>query len=358
MTNYKNKLIFTGGGSGGHVMPALTIIKNINVNDIYDVHYVGGINSIERDLVKDYKLTYHPIHTGKLRRYLSMENLKDITRVFLGLLDSYRVLIKFKRSESLVFSTGGFVSVPVVIAAKLQGKKVFIHEQTSRVGLANKICSLFANKVFISFEESFKYFNKNKTFYSGYPLRQECYDENIGTVKIKNVLLNNQEKPILFITGGGNGALLLNKLIERNLTSLTQKFMVVHQTGKAFIEEHEKLQAKDYIPVAFIGTEMIDLFKLATVTVSRSGAGTVCELIAVGKKSIYIPLKIAQKNEQYYNALEAHRKLGSIVIEEKDLNDESFLSALNSIGENNPMKKVSEKNGLSILIEEIKKSFD
>ena len=148
-------LVFTGGGSGGHVMPALTIIKKINEQHLYDVHYIGGIASIERDLVRDYKLTYHPIHTGKLRRYLSVENLKDAFRIVLGLFDSLKVLGKFKSRETLVISTGGFVSVPVVIAAFLQGKKVFIHEQTSRVGLANRICSYFAKKVFISFEESF-----------------------------------------------------------------------------------------------------------------------------------------------------------------------------------------------------------
>ena len=357
MINEKKKLIFTGGGSGGHVMPALTIIKKINENNIYDVHYIGGISSIERDLVKDYKLSYHPIHTGKLRRYLTFENIKDISRVLLGLLDSYKILLKFKRSETLVFSTGGFISVPVVIAAKIQGKKVFIHEQTSRVGLANKICSLFADKVFISFEESFKYFNKRKTYYSGYPLRSECYDQKIGIVKIKDIILNNQMRPILFITGGGNGSLLLNKLVLKNLSNLTSKYFIVHQTGKAFIEEYEKYQSSRYIPVAFVGTEMIDLFKLATVTISRSGAGTVCELVAVGKKSIFIPLKIAQKNEQYFNALEANRKLGSLIIEENDLSDESFLNALNMIGENNPTKKVSEKNGLIFLIDEINRSL-
>lgn len=346
-------LVFTGGGSGGHVMPALTVLKKINVEKKYDIHYIGGIASIERELVKDYELTYHPIHTGKLRRYLSVENLKDTLRVFLGLFDSFKVLWKFKRRDTLVFSTGGFVSVPVVIAARLQGKKVFIHEQTSRVGLANKICSHFANKVFISFEDSFKYFNPAKTYFSGYPLREECYTEAINPVTINGRLLNNELKPILFVTGGGNGAQLINKLIEKNFKTLTERYLIVHQVGKSFIDEYSKLANQDYIPLAFVGKEMIDLFKLATVTVSRSGAGTVCELIAVGKKSIYIPLKIAQKNEQFFNALEAQKKLGSIIIEEKELNDESFLKALAEIGINNPMKKVQKQNGLDYLIKEI-----
>lgn len=350
-------LIFTGGGSGGHVMPGLTIIKKINQAGEFDVHYIGGISSIERELVADYKLTYHPIHTGKLRRYLSVENLKDISRVFLGLFDSFKVLWKFDRKKTLVFSTGGFVSVPVVLAAKLQGKKVFIHEQTSRVGLANKICSIFADRVFISFEDSFKFFDENKTYFSGYPLREECYSDEIRPVVIQGRLVNESTKPILFITGGGNGSQLINKLIEKNLKYLTERYLVIHQTGKTYFNEFNKLKNEDYIPLAFVGQEMIDLFKLATVTISRSGAGTVCELIAVGKKSIYVPLKIAQKNEQFYNALEAHKKLGSLIIEEKELSDKSMLAALDEIGMDNPMVKIQKQNGLQFLVEEIEKAF-
>ena len=353
----KKTLIFTGGGSGGHVMPGLTILKKVNQKKEFDVHYIGGINSIERELVANYQLTYHPIHTGKLRRYISIENLKDISRVFLGLIDSFKVLWKFNRKKTLVFSTGGFVSVPVVLAAKLQRKKVFIHEQTSRVGLANKICSIFADRIFISFEDSFKYFDENKTYFSGYPLREECYSDDIRPVIIDGRLINDSIRPILFITGGGNGAQLINKLIEKNFKVLTEKYLVIHQTGKMFFNDYNKLKSDNYIPLPFIGPEMIDLFKLATVTISRSGAGTVCELIAVGKKSIYVPLKIAQKNEQFFNALEAHKKLGSIIIEEKELSDQLFLAALDEIGMNNPMIKIQKQNGLQFLVEEIEKAF-
>ncbi len=357
----KKVLVFTGGGSGGHVMPALTVINKVNHTSLYDVHYVGGIASIERDLVKDYKLTYHPIQTGKLRRSLTLksilENIKDIFRIFQGLIDSFKELSQFNKQDTLVISFGGFVSVPVVIAAKLQGKKIYIHEQTSRVGLANRICSRFASKVFISFEESFNFFDRSKTFYSGYPLRENCYSETINSIIINGRTINQSTKPVLFVTGGGNGAQLLNKLIERNFSLLTERFLVIHQVGKAHIKEFKKLVHPDYIPLAFIGPEMIDLMKLATVTVSRSGAGTVCELIAIGKKSIFIPLSIAQKNEQYHNALEAHKKLGSIIILEKNLSDDVFLKAIYDIGKNNLMKKIKAQNGLDYLVNEINSAF-
>lgn len=351
-------LIFTGGGSGGHVLPALTIIKNINLNKKYNIHYIGGRNSIERELVSDYELRYYPIFTGKLRRYLSFENLIDIFKIILGLFQCLLILIKFKRSNSLVFSTGGFVSVPVVFAAKILGIKIYIHEQTTRVGLANKICSKLADKIFISFEDSFQFFDKKKTFYSGYPLRKECFDTKINPVIINNIEINKIEKPILFVTGGGNGAKLINDLIKDNLSSLLCDYVVIHQVGKANIKEFESIKCDGYFPLAFVGKEMIDLFKLSTVTFSRSGAGTVSELIAIGKRSIYVPLKIAQKNEQYHNAISAKKALDSIVITEDELTFDKLKEALQLIGYSNPIKKIQDRNGLDFLISEIEKSFN
>lgn len=353
----KKSLIFTGGGSGGHVMPALTIIKKINPNNDYDVHYLGGIQSIERELVKDYQLTYYPIHTGKLRRYLSVENIKDIFKIFLGFFEALFILLNFSKKNTLVFSTGGFVSVPVVFAAKVLGIKVFIHEQTSRVGLANKLCSKVSDKVFVSFQDSIKYFPAGKIIYSGYPVREECYSSEISPVIIDGVTLNNMTKPILFVTGGGNGSFLLNELIKNNFNELISEFAIVHQVGKNFIEEYSRMNHPDYFPVAFVGKEMIDLFKLSTCTISRSGAGTVCELLAIGKKSIFVPLKIAQKNEQYFNALEAKNILGSIIILEDDLNNEVFLRSIREIGKNNPIQKTIRQNSLDFLVKEIQDSF-
>lgn len=346
-------LIFTGGGSGGHVMPALTLIQELKKMDC-EIHYIGGYESIEKDLVKPYQIQYHPIHNGKLRRYLSIENMKDIFKVMLGTLQSFMLLMKFKKQSTLIFSTGGFVSIPVVVAAWIQGKRIYIHEQTSRVGLANKIASLFANRVFISFDESKKFFPQNKTVYSGYPLRDECFSTDVKDVVINGKSLLQIQKPILFITGGGNGSQLLNELIKRNITELKKKYFIVHQVGKLPAEEYQKMNDDDYVALPFVGPEIIDLFKLATVTLSRSGAGTVCELIAVGKKSIYVPLKIAQKNEQYHNAMEAKNKLGSIIIEEKDLNDHSFFESLKQFSYPNTRQNVVKENGKNILINEIK----
>jgi len=151
----------------------------------------------------------------------------------LGLVDAFKILWKFKKGHSVVFSTGGFVSVPVVIAAKLQGKKVLYMSKLLGWDWRNKICS-FLPIIFISFEDSFKYFNEAKTFFSGYPLRDECYSNEINPVIINGRRLNESEKPILFVTGGGNGAQLINNLIEKNFEYLISRYVIVHQVEKFY----------------------------------------------------------------------------------------------------------------------------
>lgn len=320
------KIVFTGGGSGGHVMPAITLIKKLKELGKWDISYIGGKNGIERSLIAEFDIPYKAISTGKLRRYFSFENFLDLFKVGLGFFQSFFSFISMP-SNTLVFATGGFVCVPVVIAAKLSGKRVFIHEQTSRVGLANKICSRFADTIFVSFEESIEYFPQYRTKLSGYPLRDECYNEHIETKRIEGFSLKS-ERPLLFVTGGGNGSLLLNNLIKADLDKLQERFRIIHQVGQNFIEEFLPLKSENYLPLAFVGSEMIDIMKSSEIIISRSGAGTVCELLALKKRSIYIPLKIAQKNEQFHNAMEAKRKLGSLVITEDELPNKSIMEII------------------------------
>lgn len=355
----KKFIIFSGGGSGGHVMPATTLIQDLLKDSQYEIHYIGGRKSIEQEILKGFKVIYHPIYTGKLRRYFSWENLKDIFKVFIGIIQSIIILFKFPSKKSLVFSTGGFVSVPVVIGAALTRKKIFIHEQTSRIGLANKISSIFANKIFVSFSESIKFLPKEKTEITGYPLRSECFEEKVNQVSLGGVKLNEVGKDILFLTGGGNGSLLLNNLIRNNLEKLSRDYFIIHQVGKDFLEAFKSLQSDNYLPLAFINEHMIDVLKLAKIVISRAGAGTVCELMALNKRSIFIPLKIAQKNEQFFNAKEAESLLGSLIIEEDQLKDIDFFEVINKFKINLgvPLKVSQHENPKDILIDKISKAF-
>ncbi|MBT6326247.1 MAG: hypothetical protein HOJ35_09775, partial [Bdellovibrionales bacterium] len=188
-----------------------------------------------------------------------------------------------------------------------------------------------ADKIFISFESSKKYFPAEKTFFSGYPLRDECFTREVTKVVIDGVLLKETSKPILFITGGGNGSKLLNELLLDNIELLTRDYFIVHQVGKLFINQFQKYTNDSYKPIAFIDKEMIDLFKLSSVIISRAGAGTIAELLALRKKSILIPLRNSAKNEQYLNAKEAEKDLGSIIVEEDNLKAVNIVELCNVI---------------------------
>ena len=325
----KEVVIFTGGGSGGHVVPALTIIENLN-KEKYEIHYIGSKNGIEAELTNGKVDTYHFVSVGKLRRYISVENFIDIFKVFVGLIQSIFLILKIKSKNSIVISMGGFVSVPVVIAAKINGVKVYIHEQTTRVGLANKICSKFADKVMVSFEDSLKFFPQSKVVHTGYPVRKRFYDKEVKYNAVEDFVFHPSDREVLFITGGGNGSLLVNEKVKESLKELKSRYKIIHQVGKAHINEYVGFKDEHYLPVAFLGDEMPSIYKCADIVISRAGAGTVCELMALNKRSIFIPLKIAQKNEQYHNAVEAKKKLGSLVIEEDEFKKLSLIDVIST----------------------------
>jgi UDP-N-acetylglucosamine--N-acetylmuramyl-(pentapeptide) pyrophosphoryl-undecaprenol N-acetylglucosamine transferase len=348
-------IIFTGGGSGGHVMPALTLISHL---DNYKIEYIGGRNGIERSLVKDKVDTYYPIFTGKLRRYFSLQNFFDVFKIMIGLIQSFQILA-LRPANTIVFSTGGFVSVPVVIAAWLTGKKIFIHEQTSRVGLANKIASKFATTIFVSFEESLNFFPRDKTELSGYPVRETCFSPIPSSLIFDNVDLTKLTKPLLFITGGGNGSELINTLVKDSLSIVEKEYFIIHQVGKKNILEYSQLKTENYHPFEFIKDNMIDLMKLSDVIIARAGAGTVCELMALNKPTVFIPLKIAQKNEQFHNAKEAELQNGSLVIEEdtlKSIDLVDLLEMFNNRSNIDQSKNTEFNNGTKIIINYLSKS--
>ncbi len=331
MAQNKN-FIFCGGGSGGHVMPALTLYKYLNTK-IPEGNFIsiGSATGIEKEVFTNAGLSYFAISTGKLRRYFSWQNFLDVLRIFKGIIQAFFILLRWKKKESIVIATGGFVTVPVVFAAWLQGKKILVHEQTTRVGLANKICSYFATDVIVTFEESLKYFPPAKVQHLGYPLRSEIFNDNFSGVKIKGKEISSIDRPILFLTGGGNGSKLLNDSLAEIMPQIKDIFYIVHQCGKNYEEELLKSETDYYKVFGFVGDEMIALMRSAKVVISRSGAGTVVELMAIGKPSIFIPLKIAQKNEQYHNAMSAHKMLGSIVIKEDDLTGDILLRSIRDI---------------------------
>ena len=228
MRSFQN-IIFTGGGSGGHVVPALTLIKTLKKSADINIFYVGGIMTVERELVESAGISYYGIQTGKLRRYFSIENMIDFYRFVFGIFQALIYLLKFNRNKTLIFSTGGFVSLPLVVAAGILRFKVYIHEQTSRIGLANKIASYFAEKIFISFEDSKDYLPVKKTIYSGYPLQENCFSKKNEKFLFNGICLANQQLPIVLVTGGGNGAKILNDFVLRQPKDIRDNYFIIHQ---------------------------------------------------------------------------------------------------------------------------------
>jgi UDP-N-acetylglucosamine--N-acetylmuramyl-(pentapeptide) pyrophosphoryl-undecaprenol N-acetylglucosamine transferase len=316
----KKHILFSGGGSGGHVIPARTLIQELQGNSDIQISYIGSTKGIERKVMRDIGVSYSPIRTGKLRRYLSVQNLLDVFNIILGI--SQSLLILLKNRPKLIVLTGGFVIVPVAVAAFLLRIPMVLHEQTTRIGLANKLASYLVKKVMISFPSSAQFLPKDKTMLTGYPVRDILFSAQTPNSKVQEVNLDEITKPILFVTGGGNGSELLNQFVRSHFERLTEKYFVFHQTGRDHVEKYKDLDSTNYMPLGFMGDEYIEILKRSACIVSRSGAGTVAELLAIGKSSIYVPLKIAQKNEQYHNAMEAHDLLESIVISEDDFDNE------------------------------------
>ena len=216
-----------------------------------------------------------------------------------------------------------------------------------------------SKKIFISFEGTRKFLPSEKTVFSGCPLRNDCYNEAISIIELAGIKINDIKRPIVFITGGGNGSLPLNQLVKKHLDKLSEKYFIIHQVGKNFIDEYAGYKRKNYLPIDFVKS-IIDVYKLSEVIISRAGAGTVCELIALGKKSILVPLKIAQKNEQFHNATEAKKMLDSIIIEDDNLKNVNLMKVLQELSSKTKINKLNstEKKPTEIIIAEIKKELE
>ncbi len=363
----EKRVVFTGGGSGGHTMPALAVAKEF-INKL-SLFYIGSKNGIENSIIKTQLrgIPYYPISTGKLRRYISFKNFIDIFKVFLGIVESFFILIRIK--PDLIFSTGGFVSVPPVIAARILRIKIIIHEQTIDAGLANKISAKFADRILLTFEESRKHFDSSKTFVTGIPLRKEIF----GCSKRDSISyfgFNND--PVIFITGGGLGCAIINEAVIQSAEELLSRFNLIVQTGnsadggdyKRMVELKNTLSPelnKKIRVYNFITDDLNLVYGAADLAVGRSGAGTVNELAALRIPAVYIPLAIATGNEQFKNA-DAVKKLGGAIIIEEDkftpvllrdtIESVVFTDKLSEMKQS--MERVFNNNGLEAVVQHIK----
>ncbi|MBF0710281.1 MULTISPECIES: undecaprenyldiphospho-muramoylpentapeptide beta-N-acetylglucosaminyltransferase [unclassified Gemella] len=332
------KIIFTGGGSAGHVSVNVALIPEFQKN-FFETKYIGSKNGIEKEMISKIANTeYYSISSGKLRRYFDWENFIDPFKVIKGIVDS--LLILKKEKPDLVFSKGGFVSVPVCIAAKLLSIPTILHESDLSPGLANKINIKFSNHIFTTFEDTLNHLPANKASLIGAVVRDEIYSGN--ETKAYELTGFTRDKQVILVMGGSLGSKLINEFIWNNIDELSSKFQIVHITGKG--QMNKDIQNISYVQYEFINEELFDIFKITDFTISRAGSNSIYEFLALDIPSILIPLGTNQsRGDQLENAKYFESKGFSKVILEEKINELS-VAYLDSFSSNLPLYVDSMKS--------------
>lgn len=323
------RIILTGGGTAGHVTPNIALIPKLK--DLgYDIQYIGSYNGIEKELIEPFGVPYHGISSGKLRRYFSVQNFTDPFRVVKGFSEA-RKLIKDLKPD-VIFSKGGFVSVPVVLAGKRCKVPVIIHESDMTPGLANKIAIPSAAKVCCNFPETLDSLPKGKAVLTGSPIRQELLSGN--KIAAMDLCGFTADKPVILVIGGSLGSVIVNNAVRKSLPELLKEFQIIHLCGKGKTDESLN-GTKGYCQYEYIKDELRDIFTLADIVISRAGANAICELLALRKPNLLIPLSAkASRGDQILNARSFERQGFSMVLEEEELTEETLVSAVHKLYDN------------------------
>ncbi len=350
------RIILTGGGTAGHVTPNIALIPTLAKRG-WDIHYIGSYNGIEKRLLNKLGIPYHAIASGKLRRYFDIKNLTDPFKVIKGTSQAFKCIRKLK--PNVVFSKGGFVSVPVIIAAKLSGVPSIVHESDMTPGLANKLSIPFTTKVCTTFSETLKHLPSNKSILTGTPIRQEILNGN----EARGYHLCNftSDKPVLLMIGGSSGSVRINQVLRSALDMLLQHFQIVHLCGKGNLNDDLK-DKKGYKQFEYVTEQLADLFAMSDVVISRAGANAIYELLALRKPNVLIPLPLsASRGDQILNARSFEKHGYSMVLEENQMNKTSLVeSALKALKSKqhyiDKMDKSELKNGIGNVLTVIERN--
>lgn len=336
------RIVFTGGGTAGHVAPNLALISAFKDKG-WDMAYIGSAGGIEQEMIHPCSIPFYTVSSGKLRRYFSFKNFLDPFKILVGIVQATVILRRLK--PDVVFSKGGFVAFPVVVGAWINRIPTVAHESDLTPGLANRLCFPFVNKICLTFAGGKKYFkNQEKIVVTGTPIRRQLFRGN----KIKGLTLCgfDESRPCLLAIGGSLGAGSINRSLREALPELTRTYQVIHICGKGKLDpslEHRN----DYRQFEYVHDELADLFAAATVVVSRSGANSLYELLALGKPHVLIPLSAqVSRGDQIHNARYFKEQGISIVRDDASLNAEVLISALQELEQNREqiIAKMSQLN--------------
>lgn len=350
------KIVLTGGGTAGHVTPNIALLPRLKELG-YDIHYIGSNDGIEKKLIEEYKIPYYGISSGKLRRYFDWKNFSDPFKVMKGYRQARKLLKQIK--PDVVFSKGGFVSVPVVLSAKHSKIPAIIHESDITPGLANKLAIPNAYKVCCNFPETLKYLPADKAVLTGSPIRKELLSGN--KIQALNYCHLAPNKPVILVIGGSTGSHFINEAIRSLLPNLLASYHVIHLCGKGHLDT-SLLATDGYAQFEYAKQELSDMFDLADLVLSRAGANAICELLALHKPNILIPLSAnASRGDQILNAQSFERQGFSVVIEEENLNHDVLLEAIHNLFKNRNkyienMKKSKQMNSVETVVQIIEEA--
>ena len=326
-------IIFTGGGTGGHVYPGLAVYAAVPAELRQQVVWIGSLRGMERSIVAGSDIPYRGVPAGKLRRYLDPENILDVARVLAGIVAAWRLLGHLK--ARVVFSKGGFVAVPVVVAAWLRRIPVVIHESDADPGLATRLTAPLARRIFVAYPDTLRTIGarlRQRARVSGNPVRRAFLEpEARGDAGLPGIA--DDGRPLLLVTGGSLGARQLNELIVETIAQLGERALVVHQCGEHGREAARRAAARapegSYLARPRFDAEFPALLRRAEVVVARAGAGTIWEIAVCRTPAILVPLSTgASRGDQIRNARRFAAATGALVLEDPALDAAAFRAAV------------------------------
>lgn len=323
------KIILTGGGTAGHVTPNIALIPKLQEMG-FEILYIGSYNGIERKLIEHAGIPYRGISSGKLRRYFDLKNFTDPFRVLKGFAEASGIIREFQ--PDIVFSKGGYVAVPVVRAAGLRHIPVIIHESDMTPGLANKLSYGAAVKICCNFPETLEVLPKEKAVLTGSPIRAELLTGS--RERALSITGLPADKPVLLVIGGSLGSRVVNEAVRESLPDLLPHFSVLHLCGNGNLDPSLD-GTPGYVQYEYVSDDLKDFFALADIMVSRAGANAICEILALRKPNVLIPLSAnASRGDQILNARSFEKQGYSHVLEQENLSKETLLSAVKETWEN------------------------
>lgn len=345
------KVVLTGGGTGGHIFPLVAVERKLKEKLVLDVDflYIGSGNKLEKDVMEKEGIKSKYVMSGKMRRYFSLQNIIDFFKVPVGFVQSLWILLRYM--PDVIFSKGGYVAVPVILAAWFYRIPVLIHESDAVPGYANQILEKFSRRVVVAYPSAEAYFEKSKTALFGNPVREDIAqgDKEAGR-KFFNF---TESKQTILVLGGSQGSKTINEAIIRILPKLLTRFQVIHQTGEEGYEDMVHLAGEfgikagreGYYPIKFLdGDALKNAYALADLVISRAGANTIAEIAANKKACILIPLDSSANDHQRMNAYDIAKIGGAMVLEESNLGQNIFMEKIEKIFDDEKLKNSMAEN--------------